>query len=55
MMARFAATVHGHIERTLRPAGLAGDEIPGAQLVMVDELSQVTAPASFPTIVPGRQ
>jgi hypothetical protein len=29
------------------------DEIPGARLIMIERLGHVTAPASFPTIVPA--
>jgi hypothetical protein len=47
--------IHGTEDVAFPPAHARAlaDEIPGARLIMIERLGHVTAPASFPTIVPA--
>jgi pimeloyl-ACP methyl ester carboxylesterase len=47
--------IHGTEDAAFTPAHAHAfaDEIPGAQLVMIDRLGHVSAPSSFPTILPA--
>jgi pimeloyl-ACP methyl ester carboxylesterase len=50
-----ALIIHGTEDAAFPPAHAVtlADEIPGAKLLMIDQLGHVTAPASFPTILPA--
>jgi pimeloyl-ACP methyl ester carboxylesterase len=50
-----ALIIHGTEDAAFPPAHAyaLADEIPGAQLIMIDGLGHVTAPASFPIIAPA--